>query len=98
MTQPLVPLRHLSIMAGPAARSILAERGLNARDVSWLVGASGGPKWFVLYGLDQYLAGDFFRHKQEPLRLLGSSAGAWRMACYAPVSYTHLTLPTKRIV
>ena len=83
MTQPLVPLRHLNIMAGPAARSILAERGLNARDVSWLVGASGGPKWFVLYGLDQYLAGDFFRHKQEPLRLLGSSAGAWRMACYA---------------
>lgn len=62
---------------------MLAERGLTAEDVSWLVGASGGPKWFVLYGMDTYLAGEFFRQKQSPLRLLGSSAGAWRMACHA---------------
>lgn len=83
MKENPVSLKYLNISAGPAARSILAERGLNASDVSWLVGASGGPKWFVLYGLDTYLAGEFFQQKQEPLRLLGSSAGAWRMACYA---------------
>lgn len=70
-------------MAGPAARAVLSERGLKAEDVSWLVGASGGPKWFVLYGMDTYLAGEFFPARQSPLRLLGSSAGAWRMACYA---------------
>lgn len=77
------PLKYLSVMAGPAARSVLAERGLKAEDVSWLIGASGGPKWFVLYGMDRYLAGEFFPSLQSPLRLLGSSAGAWRMACYA---------------
>lgn len=76
-------LKYLNVMAGPAARSVLSERGLRADDVSWLVGASGGPKWFILYGMDTYLAGDFFTARQSPLRLLGSSAGAWRMACYA---------------
>lgn len=76
-------LKYLNVMAGPAARSVLSERGLKADDVSWLVGASGGPKWFVLYGMDAYLASEFFTARQSPLRLLGSSAGAWRMACYA---------------
>lgn len=46
-----------------------------------MVGASGGPKWFVLYGLDRYLFGEFFAGRQQPLLTLGSSAGAWRLAC-----------------
>jgi hypothetical protein len=46
-----------------------------------MVGASGGPKWFVLYGLDRYLFGEFFAARQQPLYTLGSSAGAWRLAC-----------------
>lgn len=46
-----------------------------------VAGASGGPKWFVLYGLDRYLFGSFFRGRQRPLHTIGSSAGAWRLAC-----------------
>src|SRR5699024_1004434 len=30
-----------------------------------------------------YLLNDFFAQRQEPLHLVGSSAGAWRFACYA---------------
>lgn len=48
-----------------------------------MVGASGGPKWLALAKLDEYLFGEFFAGRQTPLDLLGSSAGAWRFACFA---------------
>lgn len=73
----------LRVFAGPRALRHMRENGLRADDVSWLAGASGGPKWFVLYGLDRYLAGTYFKGRESPLRLIGSSAGAWRLACYA---------------
>ena len=73
----------LRLFAGPEARRKIAAHGLRGEDFSWLAGASGGPKWFVLYGLDRYLAGHFFANRQTPLRMVGSSAGAWRLACYA---------------
>lgn len=76
-------MRALRLVAGPRAAQHLREHGLRQQDVSVLVGASGGPKWFCLYGLDQYLFGDFFRDRQTPLHLIGSSAGAWRFACFA---------------
>lgn len=46
-----------------------------------LAGASGGPKWFVLYGIDRYLSGSFFKGRHTPLATIGTSAGAWRLAC-----------------
>jgi len=73
----------LRVFAGPRAMRHVREHGLRADDISWLAGASGGPKWFVLYGLDRYLAGTYFITRKSPLRLIGSSAGAWRLACYA---------------
>lgn len=48
-----------------------------------MVGASGGPKWFVLYGLDRFLFGEFFSSRPDSLVTLGSSAGAWRLCCLA---------------
>lgn len=76
-------MADLRLFAGPEARRKIAAHGLRGQDFSWLAGASGGPKWFVLYGLDRYLAGHFFADRQTPLRMVGSSAGAWRLACYA---------------
>ena len=73
----------LSIYAGPTARAQLLEQGVTAAQFKVMVGASGGPKWFVLYGLDRYLFGDFLQRRTEPLLTLGSSAGAWRMCCLA---------------
>lgn len=74
-------MSDLSILAGPKARQRLSENGLRQQDIALLAGASGGPKWFVLYGMDRYLFGTFFRNRQIPLATIGTSAGAWRLAC-----------------
>jgi hypothetical protein len=76
-------LNNLRVLAGPGAMAHIKRHGLRADDISVMVGASGGPKWFSLFGLDQYLLADFFAGRTKPLHLLGSSAGAWRFACYA---------------
>lgn len=71
----------LSLYAGPRALQQIRTQGLGQEQFTVLAGASGGPKWFVLYGLDRYLFGDYFASRQEPLATIGSSAGAWRLAC-----------------
>lgn len=94
----------LRVMAGPTALAHIRQHGLNQADVAVMVGASGGPKWFSLFGLDQYLFGEFFAGRSTPLHILGSSAGAWRFACFAqadPVAasqrfchaYSHIRYP-----
>ncbi|HDZ07638.1 patatin-like phospholipase family protein [Pseudohongiella sp.] len=76
-------MSSLRIFAGPRALATLRADGFAADNFSWLAGASGGPKWFVLHGLDRYLASSFFHDRQAPLHMIGSSAGAWRLACFA---------------
>ena len=76
-------MSSLSIFAVPAALKRIRSEGLNQKQFKVLVGASGGPKWFVLYGLDRYLFGEFFANRESELITLGSSAGAWRMCCLA---------------
>jgi len=76
-------MKYLEIFAGPAALSLMRREGLRQDQFQVMVGASGGPKWFVLYGLDRYLFGDFFANRKSRLYTLGSSAGAWRMCCLA---------------
>ncbi|ADO68498.1 patatin-like phospholipase family protein [Stigmatella aurantiaca] len=74
----------LTLRAGPGALRLLRERGLRAEDVDVLPGASGGPKWLVLAGLDRVLFGEFLRQpRSRPLHLIGSSIGSWRLACLA---------------
>lgn len=73
----------LHVRAGALARQHLLDGPLRQQDVQLMLGASGGPKWLALYALDRYLFGEFFRQRQTPLQVLGSSAGAWRFACFA---------------
>ncbi|SDB10251.1 hypothetical protein SAMN02927930_00382 [Pseudidiomarina indica] len=70
----------LTIKAGRTAWMHIQEHGLQAHDIRLMLGASGGPKWFVLHGLDRYWFGQFFKDREQPLDLLGTSAGAWRFA------------------
>lgn len=70
----------LTIKAGRDAWLHVQEKGLKPDDIGLLLGASGGPKWFVLQGLDRFLFGDFFAQREQPLDMLGTSAGAWRFA------------------
>ncbi len=76
-------MSSLRVFAGPRALQRLRTDGFVEQHFSWLAGASGGPKWFVLHGLDRYLADSFFRDRHAPLHMIGSSAGAWRLACFA---------------
>ena len=73
----------LAIHAGRAAAATLARHGWDPALFSLLLGASGGPKWFILAALDRYLFGDYLQRSTRPLAVLGSSVGAWRHACLA---------------
>ncbi|RAJ98974.1 alpha/beta hydrolase [Aliidiomarina maris] len=72
--------KWLDIKAGQQAYLHIQEQGLQQEDFNLMLGASGGPKWFVLQGLDNYFFGEFFKSRKTPLQLLGTSAGAWRFA------------------
>ncbi|MGI9282958.1 MAG: patatin-like phospholipase family protein [Endozoicomonas sp.] len=73
----------LEIRAGSRALTKIRDEGLPQSSIDVMLGASGGPKWFVLSGLDKALIGEYFKDRKQPLNLLGTSAGAWRFSCYA---------------
>ncbi|PKI17469.1 patatin-like phospholipase family protein [Colwellia sp. 12G3] len=70
----------LEIYAGKNALKTIQEQGFKQELFTNFLGASGGPKWFTLFGLDKYLFGDFFKNRTTELNLIGSSAGAFRAA------------------
>ncbi len=73
----------LKIFAGVDALAHIRANGLQAADIRMVLGASGGPKWLSLAAIDRYLLSEWFAGRTEPLHLLGTSAGGWRLACYA---------------
>lgn len=74
--------QNLTLLAGPDALRLLRERGLRQGDVDVVAGASGGPKWMALAGIDRVLFGDLFRGRTRPLHLAklpdGERLRAWR--------------------
>ena len=51
--------------------------------VMGVIGASGGPKWLVLHGLDRVLFPWLLANANAsaPLHSVASSIGSWRFAC-----------------
>lgn len=74
---------NIAVYAGARARKIIRDRGLREDDISGMIGASGGPKFLVLAGLDKYIFSNWFKKRTRPLDILGSSIGAWRGAAFA---------------
>jgi len=72
----------LDIYAGKKAFTTIKEKGFKQELFTSFLGASGGPKWFVLSGLDKYLFGEFFQQRSTPLKVIGSSIGSFRTACF----------------
>lgn len=70
----------LDIYCGENAFNTVKEHGFKQELFTTMLGASGGPKWFTLFGLDKYIFGDFFKDRTTTLDLIGSSAGAFRFA------------------
>lgn len=75
--------KYLTWSAGASAKKHIINHGLNVDDFDLLVGASGGPKWLALCGLDRLMFGEWLTHRTRPLPLIGSSIGTWRFACLA---------------
>ncbi|HJL15680.1 MAG TPA: hypothetical protein RMH99_08495 [Sandaracinaceae bacterium LLY-WYZ-13_1] len=73
----------LDVLAGPDALAELRARGLDPARVRVLVGASGGPKWLALHGLDRVLFPWLLEGARAPVHAVGSSIGTWRFACLA---------------
>ncbi|MBB1292218.1 patatin-like phospholipase family protein [Pseudoalteromonas sp. SR41-4] len=73
----------IEIHAGKTAAKIINEQGFKPELFTSFLGASGGPKWFTLFGLDRYIFGEFFKNRSSQLNLIGSSAGAFRSACFS---------------
>jgi hypothetical protein len=73
----------ISVRAGPAALQRIREHGFAPHLFSSILGASGGPKWLALYGIDCVLAQRWFAPQASPTALVGSSIGSWRHACLA---------------
>lgn len=73
----------LDIYAGDNALKSIKENGFTPDLFTSFLGASGGPKWFTLFGLDKYLFSEFFNERKQLFNIIGSSAGAFRAACFA---------------
>ncbi|MEM7343793.1 MAG: hypothetical protein AAF485_06090 [Chloroflexota bacterium] len=71
----------LTFLAGPDALSRIQREGLHPDMITAITAAAGGPKWLVVSGLDRALFPTWFEGRQQPLLLIGSSSGAWRMVC-----------------
>ncbi|MBL6719332.1 MAG: patatin-like phospholipase family protein, partial [Pseudomonadales bacterium] len=75
MSNPLI------IHAGRAVRERILRDGFRYDDFDVVLGAAGGPKWLVLYGLDAVLA-PALAASPRPRSFIGASVGAWRLAAY----------------
>ncbi|BBO28327.1 hypothetical protein SAMN05216361_4007 [Marisediminitalea aggregata] len=72
----------LNIYAGPKALRQIQQHGFKAHLFHHFLGASGGPKWFVLAGLDRVIFPELFLNSAHRINVIGSSAGAFRAACF----------------
>lgn len=76
-------MRPIQIFAGDHAYAHIEQKGLRPSDIRVMMGASGGPKWFVLSHLDRYLVQHWLPAMTQKVEFIGSSIGAWRMSAYA---------------
>ena len=72
----------LLILAGEEAKKRIRKHGFSLDLFDTFVGASGGPKWLTLYGIDRVLS-PLIASRTQPMQMIGSSIGAMRIACYA---------------
>ena len=71
----------LEVYAGQTARETILKNGFTPELFSYFLGASGGPKWFSLAGLDRVLFPEWFANVTHQIHVIGSSAGAFRTIC-----------------
>jgi hypothetical protein len=78
-----VTTRNLVFKAGPGAFDTIRRHGFAIDRIGTIAGASGGAKWLVLSQLDRVVLTSIVPRLAGPVHLIGTSIGAWRLACYA---------------
>lgn len=73
----------LVLAAGRRAFVRVQAHGIQPSMIHSMLAASGGPKGLMLLQLDRYLTGEFLPRSEQPVDVLGTSIGAWRMMNYA---------------
>ncbi len=76
-------MEALQLRAGFRALAQIRKHGLSPDLVRVVSGASGGPKWLILSEFDRHFFGDWLARARQPITLIGSSIGAWRMMLHA---------------
>ncbi len=76
----IMTVSNLTFYAGQRALKRIRNSGLAPDDVQVVAGAAGGPKWLILGHLDRTVFSTWFKDREKPLFLAGSSSGAWRFA------------------
>ena len=72
---------NISVRAGRKALKLIRDEGFDISKVKVLAGASGSAKFLVLTGIDRILM-SLFKNRQDPLYMIGTSIGAFRMAAH----------------
>ena len=85
---------NIHIKAGPEAYALIKDGGFNMDRVAAYFAPAGGPRWLVASGFDLALLRSGLLGNKQALLLIGSSAGAWRLAAWlqpeAEASYRRL--------
>jgi hypothetical protein len=87
-------MNNLRIKAGRETYELIKNGGFNLDMVSAYFAPAGGPRWLVASGFDLALLKYGLLGNKKPALLVGSSAGAWRLAAWlqpeAEASYGRL--------
>lgn len=87
-------MNNLRIKAGKEAYELIKDGGFHMDMVTAYFAPAGGPRWLVASGFDLALLKSGLLGKKQPTLLVGSSAGAWRLAAWlqpeAETSYRRL--------
>lgn len=76
-------MSDLVFRAGPVALARIRREGLSPDTIALIGAAAGGPKWLIQNRLDRALFGEWFKARTRSMIAVGSSIGAWRLACAA---------------
>jgi hypothetical protein len=71
------------VRAGDDAIAAIRSGGFDPDAFSTLLGASGGPKWLALAGMDRVIARRVVAPRTTPLHAFGTSIGAFRHTAHA---------------
>lgn len=73
-------MSSIDIFVGANARKHIEQHGLLPEHIHTVFGASGAAKWLAIYGLDQVILNDWLPRSPQPVKVFGTSVGAFKFA------------------